>query len=107
MFKHNINYMFIPANLTIKYFDFIHFESHKQYQAFTQTVFTYHIVRVIKSRRMRWAGHVERWVEGRGMYVGFGGGNLSERDHWGDPGADGKVILRWIFRKWDLRVWTG
>ena len=29
---------------------------------------------------------------------GFGGG---------DPGVDGRVILRWIFRKWDVGVWTG
>ena len=28
------------------------------------------------------------------------------RDHWGVPGVDGKIILRWIFRKWDVRVWT-
>jgi hypothetical protein len=25
-----------------------------------------------------------------------------ERDHWGDPGVDGRIILRWIFRKWDV-----
>jgi len=25
----------------------------------------------------------------------------------GDPGVDGRIILRWIFRKWDVRVWTG
>jgi len=23
---------------------------------------------------------------------------LGERDHWGDPGVDGRIILRWIFR---------
>jgi len=23
------------------------------------------------------------------------------------PGADGRIILRWIFRKWDVGVWTG
>jgi hypothetical protein len=34
-------------------------------------------------------------------------GNLGERDHWGDPGVDGRIILRWIFRKWDVRLWTG
>jgi hypothetical protein len=34
---------------------------------------------------------------------GFGG----ERDRLGDPGVDGKIILRWIFRKWDVGVWTG
>ena len=25
----------------------------------------------------------------------------------GDPGEDGRIILRWIFRKLDVRVWTG
>jgi len=34
-------------------------------------------------------------------------GNLGERDHWGDPGLDGRIILRFIFRKWDVGVWTG
>jgi hypothetical protein len=29
-------------------------------------------------------------------------GNLMERDHLEDPGADGRVILRWIFKKWDI-----
>ena len=24
-----------------------------------------------------------------------------------DPGVDGKIILRWIFRKWNVEVWTG
>jgi hypothetical protein len=34
-------------------------------------------------------------------------GNLRETDHWGDPGVDGMIILRWIFRKWDVGVRTG
>jgi len=33
---------------------------------------------------------------------GFGGENLNGRDHLGDPGMDGRIILRWIFRKWDV-----
>jgi len=32
----------------------------------------------------------------------FWWGNLRKRDHWGDPGADGRIILRWIFRKWGV-----
>jgi len=40
-------------------------------------------------------------------YIGCCWGNPRERDHLGDPGFDGKIILRWIFRKWDLGVWTG
>jgi hypothetical protein len=33
--------------------------------------------------------------------------NLRERDHWGDPDVDERIILRWIFRKWVVVVWTG
>jgi hypothetical protein len=33
---------------------------------------------------------------------GFWWGNLRERDQWGDPGKDGKIILRCIFRKRDV-----
>jgi hypothetical protein len=64
------------------------------------------IVRVIKSRKIRWAGHVARIGRGE-TYTGFWWGKLMERDHSEDPGVDGRVILRWIFRKWDVRVWTG
>ena len=63
------------------------------------------IVRVVKSRRMRWAGHVARMEEGRGVQ-GFWWGDLRERYHWGDPDADGRIILRWIFRKWEGVVGT-
>jgi hypothetical protein len=50
------------------------------------------IFRVIKSRRMRWAGHVARM--GGEVYTGFWWGNLRGRDHLGDPGVDGRIILR-------------
>ena len=33
--------------------------------------------------------------------------NMSKRDHLGDPGLDERIILRWIFRKWDVVAWTG
>jgi hypothetical protein len=31
----------------------------------------------------------------------FGGENVRERDHLEGTGVDGRIILRWIFRKWD------
>jgi hypothetical protein len=37
----------------------------------------------------------------------FWWGNLWERDHMGDLCIDGRIILRWIFRKWDVGVCTG
>ena len=40
------------------------------------------------------------------MYTGFWWGILRERDHLGDPGLDGRIILRWIFRKWDVGVYV-
>jgi len=42
----------------------------------------------------------------RGTFTGFWWGNLSEKVHLGDAGLDGRKILRWIFRKWDVRIWT-
>jgi hypothetical protein len=33
------------------------------------------------------------------LRTGFWWGNLRDRDHLEDPGVDGRVILRWIFRK--------
>jgi hypothetical protein len=43
--------------------------------------------------------------ERRGIYRVLAG-KPEERDHWGNPGVDGRVILRWLFTKWDVGVWT-
>jgi hypothetical protein len=67
------------------------------------------IVLVITSRRMRWAWHVARMGRGEAC-KGFWWRNMRERDHWGDPGVDGGVILRWILRKRNVGVgldWAG
>jgi hypothetical protein len=51
------------------------------------------IVRVIKSRRMRWAEHVA-WM-GRGeACIWFSWENVRERDPWGDPGVDGRIFKK-------------
>jgi len=59
------------------------------------------IVRVIKSRRMRWAGQGKDRV-----CIGCWWGNRREGDHWGDLGVDGCIILGWISRRWDVDIWT-
>jgi len=52
---------------------------------------------------MNWVGNVARKGK-RKAYTVFWWGNLRERDHLGDPGVDGRIILIWIFRKWDVGV---
>jgi len=55
---------------------------------------------------MIWAGHVA--CMGRGeVHTGIWWGNLRGRDHLEDPGVDGRIILRWIFRKWNVGLWSG
>jgi len=45
---------------------------------------------------------------GRGdVYTGFWWRSLMERNYLKDPSVDGRIILRWIFWKWDMGVWTG
>ena len=64
------------------------------------------IVRVIKSRRMRWVGHVARMEEERGVHKVLVGKHEG-KNHWGDQDVDGRIILRCIFRKWEGVVGTG
>jgi hypothetical protein len=46
------------------------------------------------------------WGERRGVYRILVG-KLRERDHLGEPGVGGRIVLRWISRKWNVGVWTG
>ena len=41
------------------------------------------------------------------MYTGISWGNVKERDHLEEQGIGGRIILRWIFRKWDVGLWPG
>jgi len=64
------------------------------------------IVRVIKLRRMGWVEHVECMGEERRVYRVLVG-KPEGRNHWGDLGVDGWIILGRISRRWDVGIWTG
>jgi hypothetical protein len=63
------------------------------------------IVRVIKSRRIRWAGHVA--CMGGEVFMGFWLGGLKVRDHWKDLGIGGRITLRWSLRRQGSMGQTG
>jgi hypothetical protein len=65
------------------------------------------IIRVIKSRRLRWAGHVARMGERRGAYRASVGKPEGRRPHLEDPGVDGRIILKWTCERLDGGAWTG
>jgi hypothetical protein len=65
------------------------------------------IVRVVKSRRMRWAGHVSRMGEERGVHRVLVGTPEGKRPLGGDPDVDVRIILRWMLRKLEGVVGTG
>ena len=51
-------------------------------------------------------GACSAYRERRGVYRVLVG-KPEGKNHLGDPGVDGSIILKWIFRKWDAGVWTG
>jgi len=63
------------------------------------------IVRVIKSRRMRWSGHVVGMGEERGC-IGSWWGNRREGDQWGNLCVNSWITLGRISRRWDVGIWT-
>jgi hypothetical protein len=56
------------------------------------------IVRVIKSRRMRWVGHVAHMERGE-LFTGFWLGDPKRRDHWEDLSVGGRITLRWTLER--------
>jgi hypothetical protein len=55
-------------------------------------------MRMIKSRRMRWAGHVAR--KGGEVFTGFWLGGLKARDQWEDLGVGGRITFRWTLGRY-------
>ena len=64
------------------------------------------IVRVIKWRRMRWAGHVGRMGEESGVYRILVGKPEGRRP-LGRPRRRTRIILERISRRWNVCIWTG
>jgi hypothetical protein len=54
------------------------------------------VIKMIKSRRMKWAGH-----------VGFCWESQKERGHWEDQDVSGWIILKLIVERYDKAAWTG
>jgi hypothetical protein len=66
----------------------------------------YFIIKIIKSRRMKWAGHVARMLEQKNVYRLLWE-SQRERDHLEGQGVGGWIILGWILERWDGVMWTG
>jgi hypothetical protein len=67
---------------------------------------SHNIFRMIKTRIMRWAGHVARMGR-REVYTGFCWGDLREKYPLKDLGVEGRIILNSIIKKWDGEAWAG
>jgi hypothetical protein len=63
-------------------------------------------MQVIKSRRIRWTGHVARMGEGRGVYRRLVGKPEGKRP-LGRPSCRWEDNIKMDLRKWDVGVWTG
>jgi hypothetical protein len=64
------------------------------------------IIRLMKPRRMRWAGHAARMGR-RGMHIGYWWENQKERAHQENQDVGGWTILKYILERQDGMLWTG
>jgi hypothetical protein len=61
---------------------------------------------MIKSRRLRWVGHVACMGMGE-VFTGFLLGSPKGRDHWEDLGVGGRITLRWTSGRYESMGRTG
>jgi hypothetical protein len=61
------------------------------------------LIKVIKSRKMRWAGHIARMGNAYRILVGKAEG----KNHWVDQDVGGWTISKWILEEYDEMVWIG
>ena len=74
----------------------------------SSVICTPHQIQFRRWNREEWDGRGMWHVWGRGgAFTGFRWWSLGESEHLEDPGVDGRIILRGIFRKWDVELWTG
>jgi len=56
---------------------------------------------------MGYAGYVDHMADRRDAHTLLWLGDLRERDHLEHTGADGRIILKWMFNKCDGEAWAG
>jgi hypothetical protein len=72
--------------------------SRKLHNEELRDLYSSRIIIMMKSRRMRWAGHVARIGERR-THIGYWSESQRERDHYEDQDVGGWLILRWILER--------
>jgi hypothetical protein len=85
----------------LRYFRLLNYESFSN-----GLYFSLNLIWVIKSTRMRWMGQVARMGEGRDAYRALVGRPERKRS-LARPRRRWEDNTEWVFRKWDVRTWTG
>jgi hypothetical protein len=60
-----------------------------------------HVLLLVSAAPSRWLHNSDIHTKRIKLDVIHKRGDLRENDHLGDPGVDWRIILRWIFNKWD------